>query len=546
MAEPLRTDPPPYEVRRSDRARRIRVAVEHDGRVVVTLPRRARERDAATAVAELRGWIDRRRAEAAARRAALAGTPGTVPYLGDELTLVPEAGRTRAHRRGDRLLVPAGADAARRVERFYRRAARAEIAPRVEVAAAAVGRACTKLTIRAQRTRWGSCSADGRPELQLAPAARARARPRLRRLARGLPPRRAWTTRRASGRSSSGTCRATASRSAGCAATARGSCCRSCEPRTPRRAATTWEFAPQTHGIDGTVDGELQNDPGRDVGSAGVRVGIVGHVEWVDFAVVDARPRARRHRPRRARTSPRPAAAAASPRCSCGASPARPSFFTALGDDATGERVGRELRERHGVEVHAAARPGPHPRAFTHLDARHERTITVLGAPAAPALDDPLPWERCAQLDGIYVTAADPGALRAARAARVLVATPRDGHGARRAPACASTCSSPAPATPGERRDAARARPAPRLTLLTDGARGGTWAAADGSAGRMGRRAAAGAARRRLRLRRHVRRGADLRPGGGTPLDAALALAARCGARCLTGRGPYGAVLEPA
>jgi predicted metal-dependent hydrolase len=161
MAEPLRSDPPPYEVRRSERARRIRVAVEHDGRVVVTLPRRARERDAAAAVAELRGWIERRRAEAAARRAALAGTPGTVPYLGAELTLVPQPGRRRAHRRDDRLLVPAGAQAAPAVERFYRRAARAEIAPRVDVAAAAVGRACTKLTIRAQRTRWGSCSATG-------------------------------------------------------------------------------------------------------------------------------------------------------------------------------------------------------------------------------------------------------------------------------------------------------------------------------------------------------------------------------------------------
>jgi predicted metal-dependent hydrolase len=156
MAEPLRTEPLPYAVRRSDRARRIRVAVEHDGRVVVTLPQRARERDAAAAVVELRGWIDRRRDEAAARRAALAGTPGTVPYLGTELRLVAEPGRTRVHRRGDTLLVPAGEAAGAAVERFYRRVARAEIAPRVDVATAAVGHACTKLTIRAQRTRWGS------------------------------------------------------------------------------------------------------------------------------------------------------------------------------------------------------------------------------------------------------------------------------------------------------------------------------------------------------------------------------------------------------
>ena len=43
-----------YTIRRSTRARRVRVAVDaHDG-VQVTLPARAREREAALAVAELR------------------------------------------------------------------------------------------------------------------------------------------------------------------------------------------------------------------------------------------------------------------------------------------------------------------------------------------------------------------------------------------------------------------------------------------------------------------------------------------------------------
>ena len=49
------------------------------------------------------------------------------------------------------------------------------------------------------------------------------------------------------------------------------------------------------------------------------------------------------------------------------------------------------------------------------------------------AADDPLPWERLAEMDAVYFTAGDAGALRAARAARVLVATPRAldalGHG---------------------------------------------------------------------------------------------------------------------
>ena len=60
MAEPLTQEPIPYEVRRAPRAKRVRVAVEADGRVVVLLPPRAAERAAAAAIRELRPWIERR------------------------------------------------------------------------------------------------------------------------------------------------------------------------------------------------------------------------------------------------------------------------------------------------------------------------------------------------------------------------------------------------------------------------------------------------------------------------------------------------------
>jgi predicted metal-dependent hydrolase len=148
-----------YTLRRSPRARRVRVSVDGDGAVSVTLPKRAAKREADAAVRELAPWIERRRRALERAAAEVARTPGTVPYLGRELRLVPQPGRTRVHRRADELLVPAHDRES--LERWYRRAARTEIGPRLDAATARAGSSYTKLTIRNQKTRWGSCSTTG-------------------------------------------------------------------------------------------------------------------------------------------------------------------------------------------------------------------------------------------------------------------------------------------------------------------------------------------------------------------------------------------------
>jgi predicted metal-dependent hydrolase len=150
----------PLRVRRSSRARRTRVSVDAAGTVEVVLPARLPARAAQDAVAELRPWIESRRAALALARREYEGPPGTIPYLGKSLRLIAEPGRARVTRRGDDLLVPEDSPAAA-VESFYRRAARTEVATRLDAACARAGTTYSGLTIRAQRTRWASCSSSG-------------------------------------------------------------------------------------------------------------------------------------------------------------------------------------------------------------------------------------------------------------------------------------------------------------------------------------------------------------------------------------------------
>jgi predicted metal-dependent hydrolase len=149
-----------YRVRRSERAQRVRVNVDVDG-IEVVLPRRAPEREAAAAIRELEPWIRRRVRELERAQQVVAARGNTVPYLGELLYVRSEPGRTRVHRRGDELLAPVGAARTPALERWYRRAARDEIAPRLDRACRLTGSSYSTLTIRGQRTRWASCSRSG-------------------------------------------------------------------------------------------------------------------------------------------------------------------------------------------------------------------------------------------------------------------------------------------------------------------------------------------------------------------------------------------------
>src|SRR3712207_217582 len=121
-----------------------------------------------------------------------------------------------------------------------------------------------------------------------------------------------------------------------------------------------------------------------------MRVGVVGHVEWVEFVRVSRVPSAGEiaHATEAwAEAGGGGAVAALQLAALAGAA----DLFAAFGTEEVGGRAERDLRIRE-LDVAAAPRDEPHRRAVTFVDGSGERTITLLSHKLVPRLDDPLPW----------------------------------------------------------------------------------------------------------------------------------------------------------
>ena len=213
------------------------------------------------------------------------------------------------------------------------------------------------------------------------------------------------------------------------------------------------------------------------------------------------------------------------------------TLFTALGDDELGHRSRGEL-ERRGLQVEAALRAEPQRRGFVYVDSAGERTITVIGARMGPHRDDPLDWSRLEQIDAVYTTAGDAGAVRAARAARVLVGTARALEPLREAGVQLDALVSSG-ADAGERFESGSLDPPPRLVVRTAGSAGGRWEASDGTSGSWEATPLPGPVSDAYGAGDSFAAGLTYGLGARLGVDAALHLAARCGAANMTGRGPY-------
>jgi len=274
-----------------------------------------------------------------------------------------------------------------------------------------------------------------------------------------------------------------------------------------------------------------------------MRVAVVGHVEWIEFARVEHTPApgeiVHAHETWQEVGGGGAVAAVQLARLAgtC-------LFLTALGDDSLGRRAYREL-DALGVRVVASWRSEPQRRAFVHVDAGAERTITVLGRRVGPRRGDPLPWQELDGADAVYLTAGDAGAVRAARRVRRLVSTVRAIEPLSQAAVPLDALVSSA-TDQGERYAAGELDPPPALVVRTAGASGGEVTAANGRTSRWKAAPVPGPTVDSYGAGDSFAAGLTYALGEGRSVEDALALAARAGAACMTGRGPYEGQLRTA
>jgi len=122
-----------------------------------------------------------------------------------------------------------------------------------------------------------------------------------------------------------------------------------------------------------------------------MRIGVVGHVEWVQFLRV-ARVPVQGEIMQASSGWEEPAGGGGVAAVQVVRLAGAATLFTALGDDDWGHRAKAALEDL-GVRVEASFRPEPQRRAVTFADDDGERTITLIGDKLRPRVQEPLPWE---------------------------------------------------------------------------------------------------------------------------------------------------------
>lgn len=266
-----------------------------------------------------------------------------------------------------------------------------------------------------------------------------------------------------------------------------------------------------------------------------MRAAVVGHVEWVRFAQVAAVPR-QGEIITAADTWEEPAGGGAVAAGELVRLGAETDFFVAVGSDELGHQA-RYALDGLGCRVHAATRDEPQRRAFTYVDRDGERTITLMGAKLHPHGSDPLPWRELADIDAVYFCAGDAEALRAARQARVLVATARELPTLIEARVQIDALVRSG-VDPSEAYEPGLLEPEPKLIVSTTGREGGSYVAG-GTEGIYAAAELPGPVVDAYGAGDSFAAGLTFALGRGEGPEAALSFASSCGALAITRRGAH-------
>lgn len=272
-----------------------------------------------------------------------------------------------------------------------------------------------------------------------------------------------------------------------------------------------------------------------------MRVAVIGHVEWTRIAqvkhipasgdIVHAHP-----------VWDGPAGGGAVAAVQLAKLAGSCVFFTALGDDPVG-RWACQVLEDQNVEVVAAVRCQPTRGAVSLVDASGERTTITLGERLQPSSKDALPWRTLESFDAIYFAAGDAALLQQARAARKLVVTCRElttvAEAAVSLDALVGSVRDPA-----ERYDPTQLAAPPILMVSTDGAAGGNYSIHGGDVLTYPAEPPPGPILDTYGVGDSFAAALAFGLAVSQDIREALLLAARCGAACTAGRGPFAGQLS--